>query len=253
MHLSPEQELFRAAQAAYLFEQQQEEYDRARGNATVLSDAEERELARKVRDATSSTYRWMTNFTETYNQHWKEQKRPSPYEPFPPWPFFSVVLEYLENPDERVNLFEKSRDMMVTWCITAFFTLECMLNAEREVIIQTMTDEKGEEVISYAKHLYSRQPEWLRKKFPLPKPIDKQPASEFRVGSSIMHVIPSGVGKVRSYHPWGIFSDETAFQPEAKISYDEARASGVRKIVLNSTAAAGWFCDFTRDAEMGDV
>lgn len=246
-------ELYRAAQAAYLLELEHETYDRARRTENLLSDVEKRAQMERVRDATSSTYRWLRGFTETYNQHWKEQKRPTPYEPFPDWPFFPTVLEYLEDDEERVKIFEKSRDMMVTWCITGYFTLQCMLNSEREVIVQTMTDEKGEEVISYAKHLYSRQPEWLRNEFPLPKPLDKQPASEFRVGSSIMHVIPSGVGKVRSYHPWGIFSDETAFQPEAKISYDEARASGVRKIVMNSTCSVGWFCDHNRDAEMGDV
>jgi hypothetical protein len=246
------QELYRAAQAAYLLELEHERYDRARGGENVLTDAEKRAQMDRVREATKSTYHWLTHHTETYNQHWKEQKRPSPYQPFPNWPFLPVLLEHLEDDDERVKIFEKSRDMMVTWAITGYFTLQCMLNDEREVIIQTQTDEKGWEVISYAKHLYTRQPEWLRNAFPVPKPLDKQPQSEFRVGSSVMHVIPSGVGKVRSYHPWGIFSDETAFQPEAKVSYDEARASGVRKIVLNSTCSVGWFCDHNRDAEMGD-
>lgn len=36
-----------------------------------------------VREATSDTYRWCTEHTKTYNEHWQEEGRPSPYEPFP--------------------------------------------------------------------------------------------------------------------------------------------------------------------------
>jgi hypothetical protein len=140
--------------------------------------------------------------------------------------------------------------MMATWAITAYFTLQCQLVDEREVIIQTMTDDKGSEIITYAKQLYNSQPQWLKDEFPLPKPTDKQPSTEFRIGSSVMHVIPSGVGKVRTYHPWGVFSDETAFQPEAGIAFDEAMAAGTPKIVLNSTAALSWYFDHNNDAEM---
>jgi hypothetical protein len=243
-------ELHLAALASLLLEQQQEEFDRGRRTENKLSDAEKREMADKVRGATSSTYTWLTRYTKTFNPHWKDHGWESPYRAFPSWPFVYPLCEYLEDDSERVKLIEKSRDMMATWTIAGYFTLQCQLVAEREVIVQTMTDEKGFEVISYAKHLYASQPQWLRDAFPLPKPLDKQPASEFRVGTSVMHVIPSGIGKIRSYHPWGIFSDETAFQPEAEVAYDEARASGVRKIVLNSTANAGWYYDFTHDATM---
>ena len=231
-------------------EQQQESIDRAVRSENKLSDAEQRKRADEVRAATKNTLTWVTKYTKTFNQFWREQKRPAPWEPFPDWPFFPIVFEYLEDDTFREKLFEKSRTMMVTWAITAYFTLQCMLVDEREVVVQTMTDDKGSEVITYAKQLYDSQPQWLKDEFPLPKPTDKQPANEFRVGSSVMHVIPSGVGKVRTYHPWGVFSDETAFQPEAGIAYDEARAAGTPKIVLNSTAALSWYFDFTHDAEM---
>lgn len=251
MAYSEEQEaiLRRAALASLILEQRQEEFNRARRTENVVSDVEERALAEKVREATQGPWHWARNYTKTWNQHWREQGRTTPYEPFPDWAFFPIAMEELADDTERVKLFEKSRDMMVTWIITAYFTYECMLVPRREVIVQTQTDIKGVQVIDYAKYLYQSQPEFLRKKFPLPKPIDKQAANEFLVGESKMWVIPSGIGKIRSYHPWGIFSDETAFQPEAGVAYDEARAGGVRKIVLNSTAAMSWYFDFTHDAE----
>jgi hypothetical protein len=231
-------------------EQQQEQFDRARRTENKLTDSEQRKRADEVREATKDTFSWATRYTKTFNQFWREQKRSGPWEPFPDWPFFPTLFEYLESDDSRVKLIEKSRTMMATWAITAYFTLQCQLVDEREVIIQTMTDDKGSEIITYAKQLYNSQPQWLKDEFPLPKPTDKQPSTEFRIGSSVMHVIPSGVGKVRTYHPWGVFSDETAFQPEAGIAFDEAMAAGTPKIVLNSTAALSWYFDHNNDAEM---
>lgn len=245
-------DLRKAALAAMALQQQQEEADRARGRDTQASDEEQKALNKRVREATSSTLLWLTTYTKTFNPHWKEQGRESPYMPFPDWPFFPTLFEYLEMDDGEPKLFEKSRTMMVTWGIMGYFTLQAMLVPEREIVVQTMTEEKGELPIDYAKCLYASQPEWLRDAFPLPKPIDKQPMNEFRFSNgSVIFGIPAGAGKIRSYHPWGYFSDETAFQVEAGTAYDEA-LSAAKKIVLNSTAAASWYFDFTSDAVQGE-
>jgi len=245
-----DRELLLAARAAMRLELQQEAFDRAIRSENKLTDTEQRKRADEVRAATNDTLTWATGYTKTFNQHWKEQNRPTPWEPFPDWPFFPVVFEYLEDDANRVKIFEKSRTMMVTWAITAYLTLQCMLVDEREIAVQTITDEKGSEVITYAKQLYDSQPQWLKDEFPLPKPTDKQPMNEFRVGSSVMFVLPSGEGKIRAYHPWGFFSDESAFQPEAMIAFDEAMAAGTPKIIMNSTSNMGPFWDHNNDAEM---
>jgi len=244
-----ERDLRRAALATLLLEQQQEEVDRARRSDNQLSDDDKHRQAERIRQATSDTYTWLTRYTRTYNPHWKEQKLESPYMPFPAWPFFPVLLEYLEEDDDLPKLIEKSRTMMVTWGIVGYFTLQAMVVPEREIVIQTMTSEKGEQPIDYAKALYASQPQWLKDAFPLEKPIDKQPRNELRFGNgSVIFGIPAGAGKIRSYHPWGFFSDETAFQEEAGAAYDEA-LSACKKIVLNSTASEGWYFDFLDDVE----
>lgn len=248
-----EPELYQAALAALMLEQQQEKLNRARGLRSERTDEEQKQLDARVREATSSTWTWLSKYTKTFNPHWKEEGL-QPYAPFPAhWPHFEVVLEWLEDDEDTTpRLFEKSRDLMVTWGIMGYFTLQAMLGQEREVVVQTMNAEKAVLPITYAKCLYQSQPEWLREAFPLPKPIDKQALDEFRVGTSVIFGIPAGLGKIRSYHPWGYFSDETAFQAEAAPAYDEA-LSTAKKVVLNSTAAPGWYFDFTRDIEVGNT
>ena len=242
-------ELRRAAMAAMILEQQQEDADRARGLVSQRSQAEQQDIDRRVREATSSTLTWLTKYTRTVNPHWKEQGLESAYLPFPDWDLIPVLLEYLEDDSEKVKLIEKSRTMMVTWVIMGYFTLQAMLVPEREVVVQTMTEDKGELPIDYAKCLYQSQPEWLRNEFPLPKPVDKQSANELRFSNgSVIFGIPAGIGKIRSYHPWGYFNDETAFQPDAATAYDEALPAA-KKIVLNSTAAPSWFFNFTSDID----
>lgn len=242
-------ELRRAALAQLILDQRQEDLDRARGDASQLSEGDARQLAEKIRYATSSTHRWLTKYTKTYNPHWKEQGKPSAYEPFPDWPFMPPLFEYIERDDEKVKRIEKSRTMMVTWSLVGYFTLQAMLVPEREIVFQTMTDDKVEQMIDYAKCLWQSQPAWLREAFPVSKPVDKQPRNEFRLGQSVIFGIPGGAGKIRSYHPWGYLNDETAFQDEAAESYDEAIAA-CRKIVLNSTAEDSWYFDSNDDAEI---
>jgi len=253
-------ELRQAALAAMILEQQQEERDLARGVETQLTDDEQKENSHKIREATTSTYTWLTKYTKTFNPHWKDQGLESPYMPFPAWPHFPVMLELLEDESNSDPIFiEKSRTMMVTWGIMGYFTLQAMKVPEREIVVQTMTSDKGELPIDYAKCLWLSQPEWLRKAFPVKrssqyqedlKAVESQPANEFRLqNGSVIFGIPAGAGKIRSYHPWGYFNDETAFQAEAGTAYDEA-LSAAKKIVLNSTAAASWFFDMTNDADM---
>jgi len=238
------------ARAALLLEDEQEELDRARQVQSQVSDEDKAAHAQRVREATKDTWTWLTRYTKTYNPHWKEQKLESPYLPFPEWDYFRILLQWLEDdedPDPR--LIEKSRTMMVTWAIMGYFTLQAMLVPERQIVVQTMTEEKGTQPIDYAKCLWASQPEWLRDAFPLDKPMKKmaEDVMSFKNGSVIFG-IPAGAGKIRSYHPWGYFSDETAFQVDAGSAYDEA-LSAAKKIVLNSTAAASWYFDFLNDAE----
>ena len=243
-------ELRRAAMAQMILNQRQEELDIATGQETRLTEVEAKAQADRVRDATSSTLRWLTKFTKTYNPHWKEQKKPSAWEPFPEWAFFGPLLEYIDRDDEKVKRVEKSRTMMVSWAIVGYFTLQAMLVPERQIIFQTMKDDKVNQLIEYAKCLWLSQPDWLRAAFPVAKPVEKQSQKQLEFANgSVIFGLPGGAGQMRSFHPWGYLNDETAFQPEAADCVDEALSACV-KIVLNSTAANSWYFDSNNDAEI---
>lgn len=199
----------------------------------------------RVSDAMRDPYTWVTQHTETYNEHWAEEGRPSPYEPFPQLPYFPPLLEVLQA--ERIVWIEKSRDMMVSWACVAYLMWEAMRVAERGIVLQTQKEKKVKQLIKYAKCLYRRQPQWLQDAHPLAKPIDHQSdlVLEFASGSNIVG-IPGGADQIRSYHPWGYMNDESAFQPEAGECYNEALAAA-NKIIFNSSAGPGWYADAKRD------
>lgn len=245
-------DLRRAARAALELRQRREALALAKGEATTLSDLDERALAEQVRKATSSTYTWLTEYTQTYNQHWKEQGRGSPYEPFPRWPFWVPFFEFLES-DQKVILIEKSRSMMISWALVGYFVLQAMLVPEREIVFQTMTEPKAHQLIDYAKTLWARQPEFLREKFPLTKNLDKMAQNEFSLkNGSVIWGIASGKGKIRSYHPWGYLNDESCFQADAGEAYNDALPA-CQKIIFNSTAYPSWYADFTVDSVVEDM
>ena len=196
--------------------------------------------------AVSDVYHWATEYTQTYNQHWVEEGRSTPYEAFPQHPYFVAVFEVIDL--ERITWWEKSRDMMLSWACVAYLTLNAMKVSEREVLLQTQKEKKALQLVQYAKHLYRQQPEWLRDAFPLSKNIDSQPGLElsFKNGSRIVG-IPGGADQIRSYHPWGYLNDESSFQPDAGECYNEALSAVKGKIIFNSSAAPGWYADARRD------
>lgn len=204
------------------------------------------DLLARAREATSDPYTWVTRYTETYNEHWVEEGRTSPYEPFPQWPYFPAAFELLEL--ERIIWWEKSRDMMLSWACVAYLTLQAMIVPERGVLFQTQKEKKAKQLVKYAKCLYERQPQWLQDAYPLTKPIRNQPDMElhFAHGGNIVG-IPGGADQIRSYHPWGYLNDESSFQPDAGECYNEALSAVKGKIVFNSSAGPGWYADVRRD------
>jgi len=75
-----------------------------------------------LEQAISDPYRWATEYTQTYNEHWQEEGRPSPYEPFPQrLPYLEPLLQVFEL--ERIIWIVKSRDMK-----RACFMPECEFN-----------------------------------------------------------------------------------------------------------------------------
>jgi hypothetical protein len=242
----PSRNLHVAALAKYELERREEERARARKVESSTSDLESQ---RKIREATRSTAFWMRNHTKTFNPHWVEEGRPAPNEAFPEWYFFEPMVEMIER--EKVCAIEKSRDMMVSWGVVAYFTLQAMTVPHREIVFQSIDTGKAEQLIDYAKCLYDQQEAWLRDAFPLTKATEKQARDVLMwENGSVIWSVPSGKNQIRSFHPWGYFNDETSFQPEAGLCLDAALGSGAKKLVMVSTANIGWFADYRKDVTL---
>lgn len=232
-----------AAMARAELARREEERARARKVESSTSDLG---LQRRIREATKSTAHWMRNHTRTYNPHWVEEGRPRPDEPFPDWYFFETVTELIER--EEISVIEKSRDLMASWAVVAYFTLQAQLVERREIVFQSIGAGEAEQLIEYAKALYASQSTELREAFPLSKPLIKQAADSLTwANGSVIWSVPSGKDKIRSFHPWGYMADEAAFQPEGLFCLDAALGTGAKKIVLLSTANIGWLHDYKLD------
>ena len=66
----------------------------------------------RVLQATSDVYTWATEHTETWNDHWVEERLPSLYQRFPKLRYVAAIFEIMEA--ERIVWIEKSRDMMAS-------------------------------------------------------------------------------------------------------------------------------------------
>jgi len=201
------------------------------------------DLREKAQQMLSDPLIWLQKYTETKDSHWREAGASSPYRPFPDKPYFRPLMEVFQA--EPILFIEKSRDMMLSWLCVGLFTHVAITTPGIEVLFQSQKEEKAFELVDYAKILYDRSDEAIRKAHPLKSRIQAAGRLEFAHGSRIIG-IPGGGDQIRSYHPWGLFQDEAAFMPEAGQCYDHA-VPVCKKIVVLSSAGPGWFADYVND------
>lgn len=214
----------------------------------VLSEAQETILARLKSDPLW----WFRNCTRTFDQHWYDEGLASPYNPLPNFAYFDVLFDFLrrqpqrfETRNRKIRLIVKSRDLMVSWSAIAMKTHKALVLPEQEILLQSQTEEKGYELIFYAKTLWEQMDPWLQAEFPLAKgmrledfPKDR---IEWRNGSRIM-ALAQGDTKVNSYHPTDLVMDEAALQAEGRNSYGAALPA-CQNITCLSSAYPGWYED----------
>lgn len=195
---------------------------------------------------------WFRNWTRTFDQHWYDAGLKSPYNPLPNFIYFDHLFDFLkpepklfETQNRKIRLIVKSRDLMVSWSVIAAKTHKAMVLPRQEILLQSQTEEKGYELIFYAKTLWEQMPPWLQREFPLKKgmrledfPKDR---IEFGNGSRIM-ALAQGDTKINSYHPTDLVQDEAALQAEGRSSYGAALPA-CQNITCLSSAYPGWYED----------
>ena len=180
---------------------------------------------------------WAQRCTLTENPHWLKQGLPFQAS-LPQKSYFRCLFDYFAR--ERLIFVPKTRDMLTSWSALIWATHACQWN-KAFAIVQTMKDDKAQELIGYADCLYRNQSLDMRQRHPL----KSQSLSEltWSDGGRIMGV-PQGQHQIRTYHPTIYIMDEAAFLPEAEQCFNATLASSPYcQIIAISSAGPGWFGD----------
>jgi len=230
-----------AAKLRACLESQAQDFKRRLGQDLICE-----EDAHFVAKALATPHMWTRYHTRTYNEHWFEEGRERPDEPFPAKLYLKYVFACMDL--QRISWWEKSRDMMLSWACVAYLMRFAMTKPYCGVLFQTQKDDKVIQLVEYAKHLYRYSDARIKAACPLVKELERQSEHELRFANGSYIVgIPGGAHQIRSYHPWGYLNDESSFQPDAGECYNEALAAVKGKIIFNSSAGPGWYADARRN------
>lgn len=169
--------------------------------------------------------------------------------------YFQVIADHWTN--QQLMLIEKSRDMMATWMIVAFYTWDTIFHAGRQNFFQSQTAKKTRELVKRAKFIYEHQPKMIKDVHKFKFALGLDGAGEF-IGESLNSEIigiPQGSDQIRQYHPSGVFTDETAFAPDSGEGF-----AAIKPSIMNggrytgvSSAFPSWFMMATQDNLEADV
>lgn len=143
-------------------------------------------------------------------------------------------------------LIPKSRQMSVTWVMTAIYIWHAFYFPHRINFIQSKKEEDADEVLERMKILYDNLPVWMRSWNPAEKTYCRM---EFQRNKSRVIAIPSGAEHIRSYQASAIFNDETVYQTEVDKMLAAAKPSikSGGRITLVSSAGPSVFGAMVND------
>ena len=126
---------------------------------------------------------WLRHWTKTFDEHWQE-KGCEPYRPFPSsktLPYMPWLFRHLQT--ARRLYVPKSREMMISWAVVGYAVWLCQFFPRTRASLQTQKEEKVIDLINgrgnpgYARTLYEQQPEWMKARHPLVKPVEEMPGN----------------------------------------------------------------------------
>lgn len=180
----------------------------------------------------------------TRDEHAQEDISESP---FPSRAQKAYLWEFLDTVHKHdLIAVEKSRQLMVTWCVCLYALWVAKFRKNRIIFIQSKKELDAANLVfnqdvltARISFMESKLPEMLRSKVAW-----SYARGVFDTGSWIWG-IPEGGDQIRSYTVSLLFSDEFAFQPEAREAWTAASASVKRggKVILVSSACPGAYME----------
>jgi hypothetical protein len=198
----------------------------------------------RAREAEKDRYYWLTQCTKTKD----EQDPINPYKPFPTKrPYFRPLFQALDN--EPVIFVEKSRTTMISWGVAGWAAHQMFTRPAVGVVFQSEDEDRAVHDVEYIKELWTNSVPALQERWPLEKPLVKQPYNRLELANGSRAVgIPGDPDKIRSEHPSIVVLEEAAHIVEGEKSYNIAIATRCPHLIAVSSAKPGWFRDFTEFA-----
>ncbi|RPH95489.1 hypothetical protein EHM69_04265 [candidate division KSB1 bacterium] len=129
---------------------------------------------------------------------------------FPQYEFLRELTQAAER--ERFLLVPKSRQMMVTWTMTALFLWRALFKGPGVYLFLSRNERCAQELLERTRFLIEHLPEFMQPKLSI---ASREEIAFGPLGSRILS-LPASANGPRMYCPSGVFWDEMAFTP-----YDE--------------------------------
>ena len=137
-------------------------------------------------------------------------------------------------------LLPKSRQMLMTWLISACYLWDTQFHQGRLNFFQSKKEDDADRIVQRAWFIYEHQPDWIKDMFPAAYTSChlKYPQAKSEIWG-----VPQGGDQIRSHTASGILSDEMGFQPEAEDAYTGALPTikGGGRFTGVSSANPGFF------------
>jgi hypothetical protein len=171
--------------------------------------------------------------------------------PFPDKEYLHAMIRFwVEN---RMNLYEKSRQMMATWTLCALYTHDAQFHRNRLHFIQSKKEEDSDRLVQRCFTIWENQPEFIKRSYPAEYAYCHlrfcRPGESSGLPSSEIWGIPQGGDVIRQHTGSGLFIDEGAFQPdlEASIGAAQPMLKGGGRLDIVSSAEPGYFEELVED------
>jgi hypothetical protein len=190
---------------------------------------------------------WLFRYAKTRDEH-----DPSiGAKPFPAKEYLHIMVRFwLEH---RMNLYEKSRQMMATWTLCALYTHDAQFHMNRLHFVQSKKEEDSDRLIQRCFTVWENQPAFIKRAHPAEYAYCHlrfhRPGESGGLPQSEIWGIPQGGDVIRQHTGSGLFIDEAAFQAdlEAALGAAQPMLKGGGRLDIVSSAEPGYFEELVED------
>lgn len=212
----------------------------------LLAMAEAAKLELAWRQCRRDPWYWMSLYVRTNDENDPNSPPKLIHERL--HPMWEAIVQLIHV--ERFVAIAKSRQMMMTWLVCAYFLWTLLFRQGTRQFIQSKKQTDANATLKRCADIYNALPTWMKDRHPIKATEDKI-VSLVHGHRSEIWAIPEGEDVIRQYTLTNWFSDETAYQNNCAGAYKAAKpalGAGVdTKVILCSSTAPGWYCQLFHD------